>query len=61
MLAIVVVSLVGILASTPILLQGTTPGAAGLCMLRLGLCILLSWYLLSRGVRMAFRSQPVSA
>jgi hypothetical protein len=60
-LAIVVVSLVGVLASVTTLTDGATAGAIGLFALRLGLCVLFTWYLLSRGVRMAFRSQPAPA
>jgi len=61
MLAISIVSLVGVLASVTTLAGGATAGAIGLFALRVGLCVLWIWYLLSRGVRIAFSRHPAPA
>lgn len=53
-LAMAILSFVGVVGSVTTFTQGASAGAIGLFILRLGLCVLWTWYLLSRGVRAAF-------
>ena len=54
-LAMTGISLVFVVAKMPLLMASPTPGATVLTLVRVALCVLVGWYLLSRPVRDSFR------
>jgi len=61
MLAMIVFSLLLMLAEIRPLLAAPTAGAIGLTLVRIGLSVFGVWYLLRRSVRDAFRRPPAAA
>ena len=62
MLVVIAVSLVAALATAPGVIQSGRAGVLAMWGVRVGLCLVWGWYLVSDSVRSAFRSvQPVSS
>jgi hypothetical protein len=60
-LALLGLSLLGLIGEVRPLIAGPTTSAIALTVLRLGLIVLMGWYLLRGSVRDAFRRQKVRA
>lgn len=60
-LAMIAISLAVMVAEVPLLLKTPTTGAIVLTLVRLALCVLVGWYLLSRPVQEAFRQAHKNA